>query len=136
MKDYIENNIEIVKELIKIDHKIMNVKIDIEDLIESSDLNTNLSSSNSLIYYDGNPITTIKLINSNIKNCVLYPNKSFLAINRFIASYKDNNYLCIEENDFKYEKAKEVFEHIIVLNDTILYKELKSIYFNIEYIQI
>lgn len=136
MKDYIETNIEIVKELINIDNKIMNEKIELSNLIEHSFISSNLVLNNSLIFYDGNPYTTLKLINSNIENSILYPNGNFLAINRFIASYKDNIHLCIEHNDFKYDKAKEVFENIIVLNDKVLYEEIRSIYPTAQYIEI
>lgn len=136
MKDYIENNIEIVKELIEIDARIMKEKIELSGLLEHASKYSNLNLNNSLIFYDGDPYITMKLINSDIQNCILYPNGAFLAINRFIVSYKNTNHLCIENNDFKYDKAKEVFEHIIVLNDPILYEELKNIYSNIEYIEI
>lgn len=136
MKDYIENNIEIVKELIEIDNKIMHEKIDISNIIENAFSKSNLHLKNSIIYYDGNPIITLKMINSDIENCILYPNESFLAINRFIASYQKNNYLCTNKNDFKYQKVKDIFEHIIVLNDKELYKDLLNIYPNIEYIEI
>lgn len=136
MKDYIENNIEIVKELIEIDNKIMDEKIDLSHLIKNADLKSNLKLKNSIIYYDGDPIITLKIINSDIDNCILYPNESFLAINRFIASYKNNNYFCTNKNDFKYQKAKDIFEHIIVLNDKELLEDLSNIYPNIEYIEI
>jgi len=136
MKDYIETNIEIIKELINIDNKIMNEKIELYNLIEYSSISSNLVLNNSLIFYDGNPYTTLKLINSNIENSILYPNGNFLAINRFIASYKDNIHLSLEHNDFKYDKAKEVFENIIVLNDKVLYEEIRSIYPTAQYIEI
>jgi len=136
MKDYIENNIEIVKELIKIDSMIMKETINISTLLNNASNKTNLILNNSLIFYDGNPYITIKLINSDIENCVLYPNDQFIAINKFIVSYKDSNHLSIENNDFKYDKAKDIFDLIIVLNDFILYEQLKEIYPNIKYIEI
>lgn len=136
MKDYIENNIEIVEELIRIDNIIMKEKIDVSNLLNNSSNTTNLTLNNSLIFYDGNPYTTIKIINSDIENSVLYPNSSFLAINKFIVSYKSNNHLSTENNDFKYDKAKDIFENIIVLNDIILYEQLKEIYPKIKYIEI
>ena len=136
MKDYIESNIEIVKELIEIDNKIMDEKIELSHLIKNADLKSNLKLKNSIIYYNGDPIITLKIINSDIDNCILYPNESFLAINRFIASYKNNNYFCTNKNDFKYQKAKDIFEHIIVLNDKELLEDLSNIYPNIEYIEI
>ena len=52
MKGYIENNIEIVKELIEIDNKIMDEKIDLSHLIKNADLKSNLKLKNSIIYYE------------------------------------------------------------------------------------
>ncbi len=136
MKDYIENNISIVNELIKIDNKIMNDNFNIDKLLNHAYDTTNLELNNSLIFYDGNPLITIKLINSNIENCILYPNSSYIAVNKFIISYKENNHLCLDCNDFKYEKVKEVFDNIIVLNDETLHEELKITYPDIKYIEI
>lgn len=136
MKDYIENNTHIVNELLKIDNKIMNDKLAIDTLLKHASNTSDLCLNNSLIFYDGNPLITIKLINSNVENCILYPSNAYIAINKFIISYKSTNHLSIEQNDFKYEKVKNIFENIIVLNDKILYEELKVSYPTINYIEI
>lgn len=135
MKEYIRNNIDIVKELVKIDEAIMKEKIDVDSLIESTKEN-NFKFTNSFILYDGNPYTTLNIINSDIKNSLLYPNHSFLGINKFLVSFKDNVYLSLEENDYNYQNISDVFDNVFVLNSKEMYENLKPFYPNLKYIEI
>lgn len=135
MKKLIENNLEIVKELLKIDNHIMKSNLKVEDLLLHSLDKTSYSFTASLIFYDGDPITTIKLANSDIQNSILYPNHSYLGINQFLISNSVLN-LSLLKNDFKYEYAQDVFDHIIVINAKEAFEEIKKHYSKAIYIEI
>lgn len=135
MKDYIKNNIDIVKELLKIDEFIMKEKIDIDSLMED-DFKNDIKFNNSFILYDGNPKTTLNIINSDIKNSLLYPSHSYLGINKFLVSYKDSVYITSDENDFNYQSISDAFDNVFVLNSKEMYEELKNYYPNLKYIEI
>lgn len=128
MKEYIENNKEIVEELLRIDNKIMFDSIKIEDLIKHASEKCASSFENALLIYDGNPITTLKIMNSSIENCELYPNHSYLGINLFLTNYKESITLSMLKNDFVYEDMQEEFENIFLVNAGEAFEEWIEIY--------
>jgi hypothetical protein len=134
MKEYILENIEVLNNLILLDNKIESSKLKKEDFIKYSNISTSYKFNNALIIYDGNPFITLKLLNSDIKNSVFYPNGSCLGVNRFLTNYKDDIKLSYDKNDFLYEKIQDKFDYIIVVNENI--EELSKIYKNVIYIEI
>lgn len=136
MREYIENNQEIVEELLRLDNHIMHASVTIEELLEHALEESSYSFHNALLIYDGNPFTTIKIMNSEITNCTLYPNHSYLGINRFLTSYKEDVTLSTLKNDFSFEEKQAEYEHIYVINAKDAFYELKTIYKNAIYIEI
>ncbi len=129
------DNIDLLKELAAIDEQVMQTSLNLQALLNEIET-PNLNYENTLFFYDGDPIITKKLVESNIKNCLLYPSHSYLAVNKFLVSDYNHLHLILELNDFRYREVQDVFDHIVVINEPAMYEELKDSYQNLEYIEI
>ncbi len=130
MREYIENNREVLEELLYIDNQIMGDTLTIENLLSGVESYIPYSFKNSLFFYDGDPCITLKLMNSNIEDSVFYPGYSYLGVNRFLTNFKENIRLSMLKTDVFYEENQHQFDHIIVLQSEVLFEEVKKNYKN------
>lgn len=128
MREYIESNGKILEEILKIDNQIMFASLTVEELVEHAQNKSPYSFQNALLIYDGDPFTTLKIMNSEIENCTLYPNYSYLGINRFLASYKEGILLSTLKNDFFYEEGQNFFQNVILVNAGATLEEWLQVY--------
>lgn len=129
------DHIDLLRELAAIDEQVMQTSLNLQALLNQTEP-PNLNYENTLFLYDGDPIITKKLVQSNIKNCLLYPSHSYLAVNKFLVSDCNHLHLILELNDFRYREVQDIFDHIVVINEPTMYEELKDSYQNLEYIEI
>lgn len=136
MREYIENNREVLEKLLYIDNQIMGDTLTIDNLLNEVDKSILYSFKNSLFFYDGNPCITLKLMNSAIENSVFYPNYSYLGVNRFLTNFKDDIELSMLKTDIVYEQSQYQFDHIVVIQSEVLFEEVKKNYKNVLFITI
>lgn len=129
------DNIDIVNKLLVIDNTIMRSNLTIDDVFRKVPF-TDISFDNSLLIYNGDINITKKLINSNISNCILYPNYSFLGINKYLVKDSNDLVLSDQKNDYYYQDHQNEFDNIVVFNDILLYECLKNYYKDLKFYSI
>lgn len=113
----------------------MNTKLSIDDVLKEETF-SNLSFDNALIIYDGNINITKKIINSNIKNSILYPSYAFLGINIYLLSNRPDLELSLVNDDDYYINKQDEFSKVIIINDLELFYNLRNKYKNLEFIEL
>ena len=136
MKENLNNKeLAVLENLIKIDNMIMKDNITVDDVLEEVEF-CNLDLDNALIIYNGDIEVTKKIVNSNVTNSILVPNRSYLAINKFLISNRSDLDLYVLDSEADLINRQDEFNSIVVINDIILYNSVKEDYLNASFIEI
>lgn len=127
--------LEVLSNMIKLDNAIMNDNITLEEVLEEVNF-SDIKLENALIIYNGSINDTKKIINSDITNSLLFPNNSYIGINKFLLRNRKDLELSTLKDDIVYQSKQDEFDHIIVVNDKLLFEDIKDNYQSIEYIEL
>lgn len=126
---------EVLSNLIKIDNMIMKTDITVDDVLSSVEFN-DITLNNALIIYNGDINVTKKIVNSNITNSLLVPNRCYLAINKFLISGREDLDLYVLPSEAELISNQDQFDSIVVIDDIILYDSVKDDYKNAKFIEL
>lgn len=128
------NELEVLTNLIKIDNMIMKDNIKIEDVLSEVEFH-DIKLNNALIIYNGDINVTKKIVNSNITNSLLVPNRCYLAINKYLISDRPDLDLYVLPNESELINRQDEFDSIVVIDDILLFNSVKDDYKNSTFIE-
>lgn len=128
------NELEVLTNLIKIDNMIMKDNIKIEDVLSEVEFH-DIKLNNALIIYNGDIEVTKKIVNSNITNSLLMPNRCYLAINKYLISGRTDLDLYVLPSEKELINRQDEFDSIVVIDDILLYNSVKDDYKNSIFIE-